>query len=156
MGQVCTTQQKPLFFHPIAIELLRMHTWRVVIEGLKSFVICRVSANFPSLRKKSRVTLLSYIKLRLGAVRAQFDSDRRSISLQGKASVMVQVMIVPPVLSKINYKKVGAISLVLLLFSILGFVFVPKLLRSQLRNVSSRREEDERKAIFEIDFISLA
>lgn len=54
-------------------------------------------------------------------------------------------MIIPPFLSKINYTKVGIISLVLVLLSILGFVFVPKFLRSQLRNVSLEGEWDRRR-----------
>lgn len=53
-------------------------------------------------------------------------------------------------LKKINYKKVGIVSVVLILFSILfGFLFVPKFLRSQLRNVSERETKNNNP---EIDF----
>lgn len=56
-------------------------------------------------------------------------------------------------LKKINYKKVGIGSIILLLFSILfGFVAVPKLLRSQLRKVMRERETREKKNNFQIDF----
>lgn len=51
------------------------------------------------------------------------------------------------ILKKINYKKVGIISVVLILFSILFcIVFVPKLLKGQLKKVSKAKQS--RKLIF--------
>jgi hypothetical protein len=47
------------------------------------------------------------------------------------------IMTVIALISKLNLKKTGTISIILVAFSVLfGFILVPKLIRSQLKNVS--------------------
>lgn len=50
-------------------------------------------------------------------------------------------MTIITMISKLNLKKTGIISIILIFFSVLfGFILVPKMIRSQLKNVSGDKK----------------